>query len=190
MELPFKAVGEVVEFVGVAADYEHYKHSDSLPWLLRQAVEIIWSEDESHFDVKPEHVIAFSTNPGDGCTPASFGLVLIPTTLDSERHGWSWIILVRTIGASSADCGGMENFLRCHLAIVQLLDFADELGIVKYVDDVGEYWEKRNINDLAAEATHWNCLLAGVTDQSVVEAAIAKLPNYEYLEANGRSEVH
>ena len=183
LELPFNAVGEVVEFVGADADYERYKHSDSLPWLLRQAVEVIWSDDDSHFDVTPEHVIAFSTNPGEGCNAASFGLALHPANIHTGLHGWSWSGHCRTVSASNSGCGGMENFLRCHLAIVKLLDHADELGIVKEVLDEGTYWEKRNIQELAAEVTRWNCLLVGVTDQSIVEAEIAKLPNYEYLEA-------
>ena len=102
LELPFKSVGELVELRLTDADYENCDQSDPLYYLLMMAKQYVETSD-SVVEVKPKHIIAFSTNPGDGCTPACFGLVLIPTTLDSERHGWSWIILVRSIGASSPD---------------------------------------------------------------------------------------
>ena len=40
--------------------------------------------------------------------------------------------------ASNPDCGGVENFLRCHLAVVKLLDHAATLGILKEVSDEGD----------------------------------------------------
>ena len=64
-----------------------------------------------------------------------------------------------------------------------LLDHAAELGIFKDILDEGGYWSNRNINELAAEVNRWNCLLAGIVDESVVESEIAKLPNFGHLEA-------
>jgi hypothetical protein len=41
------------------------------PWEKRQGV-------TRHLDVRPLHVIAFETEPGDGCEAANFGLCLFP----------------------------------------------------------------------------------------------------------------
>ena len=187
LELPFTTIGDVVEFKGTAADFENYKRADPLCGLRFSANEI-YRPDGQAFDVKPVHIIVFSTIPGNGCEAASFGLALHSDAVENDRiqtklQGWYWRGYCSTDRASNPDCGGMENFLRCHLAIVQLLDHAAELGILKDILDEGGYWSKRNINELAAEVTRWNCLLAGITDESVVESEIAKLPTFGYLDA-------
>ena len=40
-----------------------------------------------HYRVKPKHVIAFTTDPGEGCEQANFGLCLYPATSSSQTRG-------------------------------------------------------------------------------------------------------
>ena len=85
-----------------------------------------------------------------------------------------------------------QNYL-CHLSVIRMLDHAQELGILEHVSDEGDYWEKRDIEALAREVGQWNQMIAGlagelkdlVGDQLV--AAIARYPDFEHLEAAGRT---
>ena len=52
----------------------------------------------------------------------------------------------------------MPNFLRCHLGLVSLLDYAKELEILKDVTDEGEFWQKRDVPALIKEIGEWNSL--------------------------------
>jgi hypothetical protein len=92
--------------------------------------------------VTPKHLIAFSIAPGDGCEQANIGLCRYPKTVEvgSRRtqtglNGWRWSSFFKTQYASNPSCGGIGNFLRCHLGLVHLLDHADELGILGEVKD-------------------------------------------------------
>lgn len=88
----------------------------------------------------------------------------------------------------------MENFFRCHLAVVKLLDHANELGILKNVSDEGDYFTKRDLKALGDEVGRWNTLIAGFAGRlkdafgESVEAEIAKFPDFEHLEAKGRDD--
>ena len=42
---------------------------------------------------------------------------------DTKLKGWRWHSFCKTQYASDPRCGGVENFLRCHLCVVKLLDF-------------------------------------------------------------------
>jgi hypothetical protein len=88
----------------------------------------------------------------------------------------------------------MENFLKCHLSVIRVLDHAGILGILKEVIDEGSYWEKRDVRSLAEEVVRWNQQIAGFVGKMKdllgddVEAAILKFQNFEHLEAEGRKE--
>ena len=204
LDLPFKEVGEIVELDGDAADFNDLDREDPHRWLLIQAGQYLM-RGERHFRVTPQRVIAFSTYPGDGSGEANVGLAVYPKTIEIDDQGrtkkirtnlgdWSWGSFCKTQYASNPECGGMENFLRCHLAIVKLLDAAAELGILQEVSDEGGFWEKRDVKALAQEIGDWNSLVAGWVgrfkdafgDGFVSE--IAKYPNFEHLEAKGRSK--
>ncbi len=90
--------------------------------------------------------------PGDGAEPAIFGLAQYPETIEHEGRqirtkikNWAWMSSCKTQYASNPKLGGMENFLKCHRTIVDLLDFAQKIGILKEVIDEGEYWQHRSI---------------------------------------------
>ncbi len=54
--------------------------------------------------------------------------------------GWRWGSFCKTQYASSPECGGVANFLRCHISVVTLLDRIAKLPTVKVeFDDEGKY---------------------------------------------------
>ena len=200
LDLPFKDVGEIVDISGENADYDKMDKDDLNRWLLIQAGQY-FRDGERHYRVNPTQVIAFSTDPGDGSEQANFGLAVYPKFIEVEgkkiRTGlgnWSWSSFCKTQYASNPEVGGVENFLRCHLTVVKLLDHAAALGILKDVSDEGEFWEKRDLRALAAEVGDWNTMIAGWAGRlkdsfgDGVVSEIAKFPNFERLEAEGRKD--
>src|SRR5687767_12048256 len=79
LDLPFKEVGDVQEFVGEEADF-HSTEDESEKWLKIQAGGHVKVNDY-HYSVTPRHVIAFSTWPGDGCEAANFGFCQYPQSI-------------------------------------------------------------------------------------------------------------
>ena len=200
LDLPFKEVEQIVEIDGDTADFDKLDRDDPNRWLLIQAGRYV-ERSGRHYRVTPTQVIAFSTDPGEGSEQANFGLAIYPKTIEVEgkkvRTGlgdWSWSSFCKTQYASNPECGGVENFLRCHLAIVRLLDHAKELGILKEVSDEGDYWEKRDIKALAQEVGDWNTMIAGWAGRfkdafgDGVVSEIAKFPDFEHLEAKAEKK--
>ncbi|MCH7689279.1 MAG: hypothetical protein IH899_21830 [Planctomycetes bacterium] len=198
LDLPFKEVGDLVELGGAECDFDNHDQDDPHRWMLVQAGQYIEHEDR-HYTITPKHLIAFSTWPGEGCEQANFGLCLYPGTIEVDGRrirtglrGWSWQSFCKTQYASNSECGGVENFLRCHLAVIGMLDHAAKLGVLNEVSDEGEFWEKRSVEDLAREVAEWNAHLAGFVGQlkdtlgDDFVAEITKFPDFEHLEARGR----
>lgn len=134
LDIPFKEVGEVFDLSGDACDYRKVSKDDPNKWFLIQVG-------------LPQRVIGFRTYPGKGCEPANFGLC--------QRKGedwWSWHSFCKTGYAGDPSCGGIENFVRCHLSVVALLDAAKVLGVLEAVFDEGGFWDGRCVTDLAGEA--------------------------------------
>ena len=158
---PLQRSGRSSTSSGKACDFDQLDRDDPNRWLLIQAGQYVDDPLDSHvsYSLAPTRVIAFSTWPGEGCEEANFGLCHYPRFLCVERHGrkrriptklpgWSWRSFCKTQYASNPECGGVENFLRCHLLVVTMLDHAKELGILEHVSDEGGYWEKRDAEAL------------------------------------------
>jgi hypothetical protein len=214
LDLPFQHVGEIIELRGDQCDYKQRADNDPHRWLLIQAgafIALPVTPAERRrgvrrdMDVRPLHVISFSTKPGQGCEQANFGLCQYPGEVsDAEfgRHqtklkGWSWHSFCKTHYASDPRCGGLPNFLRCHLGVVALLDEAQRLGILGTVSDEGDFWETRSLERLTQEIGEQSAMLAGLLGAlkdamghapggGTVEAPIAAYPNFEHLEAEGQ----
>ena len=207
LDLPFKEVGEIIDVSGDAADFQKVAADDPHRWLLIQSQHDV-RRGRYSYGIPPKRVIAFSTFPGDGCEPANFGLCLFPGVIEVEDHdvwphrkrrlrtgakGRTWASFCKTQYASNPDCGGVENFLRCHLSVVALLDHAKALGILADVDDEGGYWQKRDVKALAQEVGEWNEMIAvtagRLKDQigSGLAAPILSYPDFEHLEARGEA---
>lgn len=195
LDLDFQSVGEVIEFSGDEASFDNAARQDPNRWLLVQALRFI--EGEKPLMVPPLQIVAFSIRPGGGSEQANIGLARYPEKGVSEAGevvtgltGWSWASFCKTQYASSPKHGGIDNFLRCHTALVALLDYAKSLGILSDVRDEGGYWQSRDAEALAKEVVSWNTELAGwagmLKDQlgKGVQSAIGKFPNFEHLEAD------
>jgi hypothetical protein len=108
--------------------------------------------------------------------------------------GWYWNSFCKTLYASNPATGDIENFLRSHLSIVRLLDFARELAILHEVTDECGYWEGRDVKALVEGVGQWNAMIAGfvgglkdLAGGKDIQSEIARFPNYEHLEAEGRN---
>lgn len=116
--------------------------------------------------------------------PAAFTeMRKVPTKLT----GWHWSSFCKTQYASDPQCGGIPNFLRCHISVITLLDRMGKLPSLKVtVDDEGRYgpstysddWQEAheagrkptyrrhqgqyNPAALANEVGEWNTMIAGM----------------------------
>jgi hypothetical protein len=125
LELPFERVDEVQHFVGD----ECAKTGDRLRWFGQL------NTDDGEFPlVTPEEIIGFSVFPGEGCEFAVFGL------RRRAGAGYDWQSFCKTAYTK----GNHIEFLRCHLAVIALLDYAQELELVRWVRDESDYWERRD----------------------------------------------
>jgi hypothetical protein len=102
--------------------------------------------------VRPHPLVCFPVLPGTGCEPAAFGFCKLPPV-----EGWRWSFACCTQPASRPEHGGLENFLRCHRAIISLLDGITHAGLAEVeVKDDGGYWGRRDPEALAETARLWN----------------------------------
>ena len=116
-------------------------------------------------------------------TFASAEVRKVPTGL----AGWSWGSFCKTQYASDPTCGGVPNFLRCHISVITLLDRIAKIpGVRARVDDEGKYgpstysddWKEANDagrkptyrrhkgqynpGGLANEVGEWNTMIASL----------------------------
>jgi len=212
-DLPLKEIGDIVELSGKECDFDLRDKEDPLRWLLCQAQGSVQIKDShkmsngmtgsSYLSVNPTKMLAFTAWPGDGCEESNIGFCQYPAeifspnygTIKTKMSGWRCSSFCKTQYASNPDCGGIANFLRCHLAVVALMDKAKELGCLHEVHDEGKFWENRNVEALVKEIGSWNQMIAafGGALKNVlgdgVESAITEFPNFEQLEAAGQTQL-
>lgn len=202
LKLPFKEVGNIVEFKGEDCDFHKADKDDEYRWLKVQSQQYIDGGIHSFAGVIPSRIIAFTTWPGEGCEEANFGLCLYPESIEIEGENVStglgtgslWKSFCKTQYASNPECGGVENFLKCHLAVISLLDHAKSMGILESVSDESDYWEKRDLEALVNGIGEWNEFIAafsgalkdalGESDKDAkLVSEISKHPGFERMEA-------
>ena len=203
--LPFQEVGEVIEFEGDQCRDDD--QGDSHRWLKIQAGYFL-EIGERFLHVAPLHVIAFTTIPGEGSEPANIGLARYPDSVSIEQGskkrrvrtsltGWHWKTFCKTQYASNPECGGVANFIRCHLSVIGLLDAIKnrQLATVE-VSDESDYWNHRNTRQLAETVGEWNQMVAAVVGEfkdaaagGIIQAPITEFPNFEHLEADGQRAI-
>jgi hypothetical protein len=67
------------------------------------------------------------------------------------------VVLLLHAARQPPGAGGLENFLRCHLAIIGLLDAIRGAGLAEVkVKDDGGFWERRDRAKLAEAVQTWN----------------------------------
>jgi hypothetical protein len=208
-DLPFKSLGEIVDVSGNDCDYDKRRKDDPLRWLLIQAqgsVSLSHLPGESEYSsrrVSPTRMIAFTAWPGEGCEESNFGLCQYPAEIVDPRHGklntkltgWRFNSFCKTQYASDPNCGGVQNFLRCHLTVIALLDQAKQLGCLAEVSDEGGFWEKRSVEQLVKEIGSWNEMIAAFGGKlkdvlgGGLEMPISEYPNFESLELAGQKQL-
>ena len=200
-ELPFQEIGNIFEAEGDQADFEKVGKDHPNRWLLIQCGNYV-DHGQRSYKVPPGWLIAFETYPGEGSEPANFGLTLPPKTFKvdgknvrTKLEAFTWGSFCKTQYASNPKYGGVANFLKCHLSIVALLDYAKEIGILREVSDEGQFWEKRDVKALAENVGEWNNMIASVFGQlkdsfgvDQLVGAIQSFQNFEHLEAAGASK--
>ena len=214
-DLPFKELGPVVELSGDQCDFNKRDKDDPLRWLLIQAGESVEIAPQdramrgkgwhSYQRVQPLRIIGFKAWPGEGCEASNFGLCKFPAVVETEGgsvktklSGWRWSSFCKTQYSSDPNCGGVPNFLQCHLTVIAMLDKAKELGCLAEVNDEGDFWQKRDIKGLVQEIGSWNEMLAAfggnlkdlLGDGPLgVQSAITQYQNFEHLEAAGQNKL-
>ena len=207
-DLPFKAVGDLVDLAGDECDYDKRGQDDPLRWLLIQAqgsVSLSHLPGESEYSsrrVSPTRMIAFTAWPGEGCEESNFGLCQYPAEVVDPRHGklktklagWSFRSFCKTQYSSDPRCGGVQNFLRCHLTVIAMLDQARQLGCLGEVSDESGFWEHRNIAQLVKEIGSWNEMIAAFGGKlkdviGDVKMPISEFPNFEAIEQAGQQQL-
>lgn len=200
LDLPFASVSDITEITDVASISPEVIRTDAeLRWLMIQAertVRVHVVADMSKcIRVAPEHIITFSAYPGDGCEVMNIGLCRYPKTINGRKtglSGWSWSSFCKTQYASDPEYGGIENFLRCHISVIKLLDVANKLGIIDEVRDEGEFWLQRDMAVLATEVGLMNVAVAGLVGTfkdlfgNDFDAPIKNFQNFEHLEAKAQ----
>jgi len=203
LDLPFKKVDEVKEFKGAATRGDDRDDPDRILKIHSTALLI---DGTNLCPVSPKHILLFSTWPGEGCDPAIFGFCLYPAYARlpsgkkqaTERTGWCWHSFSKTQYASERRCGGIENFVSCHLCVIKMLDFIKASGLATVtVDDGGGYWEKRSLEALVNEIGKWNEFVAGAISiarsltggKGKFEAPITEYQDFEHLEAKGLDRI-
>ena len=138
--------------------------------------------------------------PGAGCQTATLGLCQYHKLRGDERQkcktgfgdGWRFHSFCKTQYAGEH---GWENFLKCHLMVISLLDFWRGMGVRVKVNDEGGYWKTRSVEKLRSELLQYDRLIAAAggvfkhTDSDLsVQAPIFNYKNFERLEHEGWQE--
>lgn len=219
----FREIGQIRHLVGNQCDPDVLDRDEAkdqtLQWLLIQAAGSVRykprhsgrTQKTCYADVIPLEVIAFHTLPGAGCEPANFGLCRYPPAVQVQDGrqkrslptrlgtGWHWHSFCKTQYASNPRSGGVENFLRCHLGIVKVLDAAKALGILREVLDEGNYWQDRDVQSLARQVGQWNQMVAAAMEAlgnqarqigGTLSAPICQYPDFPHLAAKGKASGH
>jgi len=201
-DLPFKELKDLVDMKGEACKFDNHDKESPLRWLLIQADQTLKLDEQTYIDVPPTRILAFETWPGEGCEAANFGLCQYPATIEhrgkrirTKMDGWRWSSFCKTQYASDPACGGIENFLRCHLLVVALLDQAKAIGCLDSVGDESHFWNNRDVKALVPEIESWNGMIAAFAGQlkdrlgDGVESPITNYSNFEQLELAGQNQL-
>jgi hypothetical protein len=154
-------------------------------------------EDDQYTSVPPTELHSFRVHPGPGSESAVFFLAKYPERVSVNGQVrkvpgakvWSSSSWCKTQYASNH---GIENFVRCHLSVIAILDRARELGFKVVVRDDGHFQTTRSVPRLIEAVTGWNELIAGfgaLLDQSIRGttrvSGLTGRQDLEHLEARG-----
>jgi hypothetical protein len=138
-----------------------------------------------------------STVTFDGETVPDISPIAEPSDIVvvGAKPGWSWRDCCKT---QYANRHGRDHFLRCHLGLIKLLDYAKEIGILDRVADDGEFWETRSVDVLLKNLGTNDQLVAAIAggfrdalgdNAGMLVAPITEATNFEALEAEGVAQL-
>jgi hypothetical protein len=189
-DLPFLEIGEIIELEGADCLIQQSDPHVALKVCTLTLEEIIQNLRNSTEETNCSYLIGFRVFPGNGCGQALFGL---NTAMASgDNRDWNWKAFCKTQYANNPDYGGINNFLKCHLLVITMLEKASSLGIVDYVSDPSGYWENRDVEALVKTITEETVMMAQIMgslkdifgqEGYKAVAPIFDSPNFEYLEA-------
>ena len=208
LDLPFESVSGVVHFQGPETIFEP-ENDDDFGWLKVISNQIVWNQDLSLGRQCPaRELIGFLIGVAPGTDLMGVYLADYPKTITAkgERTGkprrlptdltsWCGSGFCKTQYASHPDCGGIPTFLRAHLSVVRLLDFAKELGILLKVSDESNFFTSRDVPALVNTVGNWNAFIAATAGAigdlfgGIIEAPIKSFPGFEHLEAKGQDRI-
>jgi hypothetical protein len=192
LDLPFVEVSELMEIMGSDCLFKEKDPLLALKICALSPEELMNNLFNGTDETKCSYLIGFSTLPGHGCAKASFGLATQSTT--GNNKNWKWNAFCKTSYANNSEYGGIENFLKCHLGLIKILDTAQQLGIIDLVVDPSGYWESRNqsalVEIISSETVMMAAIMGSIKDSFESKgyktvAPILEDPNFEYLEAKG-----
>ena len=129
--------------------------------------------------------VGFVVNPGRGSEVAPIGF-LRGRDDAGTREEWYWHTCCKTQYASVVS---EAHLVRCHTALVSILDHAIELGIDVVVRDETGYWESRDtaiLVDSVRRMNHIVAMFAGKLSDDMpsvkIEAPIFEHPQFEHIE--------
>lgn len=186
-----KSRAKRLQFVAISETYEGVDDAPADIW--RHAFNVFAGvnasqvdPDERKFSGDLSTARGFLAHPGKGSEPASFGF-LLREFHDDSSHEWFWQGMCKTQYASIL---GEKHFIDCHLRLVDMMEYAIQLGIDVTVWDEGHYWETRDHNRLLTEVDKMNRLVARVAGRfhdaiggvAPVHSPIFEHPEFERLE--------
>lgn len=184
----------------VGADCEGFeRQSVDLDWLIRcfAARQMEDPRDSRRaLTVAPTVAYGFGAVVGR-CEPVILGLGRYPATirdagteLPTGLEGWSWHACTKTQYASVTS---MDHFVRCHRAVIALLEAARTLGLEVDVRDDSGYWDHRDEGRLVESVEHWNAIVARLagrvadgmeSSELKVDSPVFRHPEFDRLEMN------
>lgn len=223
MKLPFDDVSNIYEQDPPDGQwiFERYDHSFRMGHLYLPRKRL--DGQEEFVEVPAKHAVFFHLNVR-GAETATIGLashspVVIhhEDVIEKQQHGrvtrrrgagdpiefptkrrgyYSWHSSCKTQYAGNSNYGGEPNFLKAHLALIEILDQMRGMGVAVRVRDDSKYAKHRNVDRLLASLRDWNGLVASVvgkisdmlnqlSSDNTVVAPIKDRPDFEHLEAKG-----
>jgi hypothetical protein len=167
MDLPFHAVGSLIDRKDGDCNYDG-AYEESLKWFLIQGEGMV-TVGNLTYCVPAKRLMGFTILVGAGCEPMNVGFGQYPSFIvpDEKRIKtgytsgvWYWGSFCKTQFASKEECGGIPNFLKCHLTVCKLLRYAKSLGVLEEVNDESDYWTSGDRLALANTVGKWNRGLA------------------------------
>ncbi len=182
-----------------------------LPHARRAGIHLLWFRSPGQLDdldrapVWPAESFLFRVRVGKNCGLLSIALCRYPSKVRYKGRirstrltpDWHFRSLIATHYAS---LHGWDYFLRCHTAVIDLLDALRGLGFHVRIKDECKYWPGRSVATLRSTIDRFNSVLAasaglfldshepnspGTHQNSRGRPAILRHPQFEHLEAQG-----